>query len=91
MTIAIASLNVYNNFKQKTVDKTKNNGRIHIQNKRSITIIAERGRLMNKNEITKTLNKLSDEKLDLFLSYLRDISDSGQPLPPSPQAEPQAS
>ena len=46
---------------------------------------------MDKTEIINTLDKLSDEKLDLFLSYLRDISNSGLPLSPSPQAELEAS
>ena len=46
---------------------------------------------MDKTDIINTLDKLSDEKLDLFLSFLRDISGSEQPLSPSPQAELEAS
>ena len=45
---------------------------------------------MDKNEIIKQLDKLSDEKLDLFLNYLRDISSSEKPLSTSPRAELQA-
>ena len=46
---------------------------------------------MNKTEITQILDKLSDEKLDMFISFLRDISDNEQPLQSSHQEEKQAS
>ena len=42
---------------------------------------------MNKSEIIEALDKLSDEKLDMFLNYLREISNN-EPLQRfSPQAE----
>ena len=42
---------------------------------------------MNKSEITQILDKLSDEKLDMFISFLRDISNNEQLQRFSPQAE----
>ena len=61
-----------------------NNSRTDVRQKTEVNA-------MDKTEIINTLDKLSDEKLDLFLSYLRDISNSGLPLSPSPQAELEAS
>ena len=51
----------------------------------------ERRKLMNKTEITKILDTLSDDKLDMFISFLRDISSSEQPPQSSHQEEKQAS
>lgn len=42
---------------------------------------------MNKTEFIETLDKLTDEKLDMFLNYLRGISDNEQLQRFSPQAE----
>ena len=42
---------------------------------------------MNKTGLIETLDKLTDEKLDMFLNYLREISDNEQPLQSSHQAE----
>lgn len=50
----------------------------------------ERSKLMNKEELTSILDKLSDDKLDLFISFLRDISSNEQPRQSSLQAEPKA-
>ena len=50
----------------------------------------ERSKLMNKEELTELLDKLSDEKLDMFISFLRDISGNEQPRQASLQAEPKA-
>ena len=46
---------------------------------------------MNKTEITQILDKLSDDKLDMFISFLREISDNEQLPQSSHQAEKQAS
>ena len=45
---------------------------------------------MNKEELTSILDKLSDDKLDLFISFMRDISGKEQPRQTSLQAEPKA-
>ena len=50
----------------------------------------ERSKLMNKEELTSILDKLSDDKLDLFISFLREISGSELPRQSSLQAEPKA-
>lgn len=34
---------------------------------------------MNKSELTEILDKLSDEKLDLFISFLRELSKTESP------------
>lgn len=46
---------------------------------------------MNKTEITQILDTLSDDKLDMFISFLRDISSSEPLQQSSHQKEKQAS
>lgn len=42
----------------------------------------ERSKLMNKEELTSILDKLSDEKLDMFISFLRFLreTEDNEPL-----------
>ena len=42
----------------------------------------ERGRLMNKDELTVLLDRLSNEKLDMFISFLRFLreTEDNEPL-----------
>ena len=77
----------YNSVTEKIPDKIENDAKIANRT----NVCYERRKLMNKTEITQILDKLSDEKLDMFISFLRDIL-SNEPLPQSShQEEKQAS
>ena len=86
---------IYNSIIRKThrisvkilLDKSEKNAKIVNRT----NVCYERRKLMNKTEITQILDTLSDEKLDMFISFLREISDN-EPLPQSShQEEKQAS
>jgi hypothetical protein len=90
LRLVICSQMIYNSIITKThrisvkifLDKSENDAKIVNRT----NVCHERRKPMNKTEIIEALDKLSDEKLDMFLNYLRDISDNEQLQRFSPQA-----
>ena len=55
------------------------------------TFVRQGGYKLNRNELIKELNKLSDEEFERVFTFLQHIANNQEPLSVSPQAETQKS